>query len=197
MLDDGMEVPVQPALFWTIIAAVAVLLLVFSVNHKYAQLFGSKHITELANGLAQLKRAALSSIIPEGEEYKPERFQHNTIVTSKNLGVIYTISIQQNMYCHHISLSHQTSALAYSAATSFAAWISYILQVSSEKVRVPYSMSSVPGGVWHVVFELTPDEQAAYKSSEPHLLQESSVDSTWKQLGPARAQIQSSSHGET
>ncbi|HEY9776853.1 MAG TPA: hypothetical protein V6C81_24025 [Planktothrix sp.] len=180
-----------------VIIVVAILLVVAFIAggaYKYSSLFAPKHICEFATGIAQLKRAALASIIQPGEEYEARRFDHNTLVTGAGLGVMYTISMQKDLFCHHISISHQTSSLAHSAAMTFATWVSYILNVPAEKISVPIGASSLPGDVWHVTFELTADEEAAYKASEPQVVDQKTVtDSLWKQIAPRREIIMQAS----
>jgi hypothetical protein len=178
-------------MFWSIFIVLIVIAIVViyiaGEAHKYSSLFAPKHISEFATGMAQLKRAAMASIIQPGEDYQAERFDHNTFVSSAGLAAMYTISMQKELFCHHISLSHQTAVLAHSAAMTFATWISYILNVPAEKIKVPIGLSSVPGEVWHVTFELTDAEQAAYKTASPRIPEKQAVtDSLWKELAPNR-----------
>jgi hypothetical protein len=185
-------------MFWPIVSVLIVIAIVviYIVGgaRKYANLFSAGHIAEFSNGMAQLKRAALASVLRPGEEYQADRYDHNTFVSSAGLGVMYTISMQKDLFCHHISLSHQNAALAHSAAMTFASWISYILNVPADKIRVPVGASSLPGEVWHVTFELSDAEQTAFKSSTPQIMEGKSVtDTLWKQLASTREEIVRSS----
>jgi hypothetical protein len=180
-----------------IVAGISVLLLAVLAAFaaaKVSRLLSAKHLSEISDGMASLKIVALKTIMRPGELYEKELYSDlvdkQTFVSSAGLGLMYTVSKQDNLYMHHISISLSSSTLAHSAAMTIAAWISYFLNIPTQKISVPPELSNAPGAVWHITFELSEKEESDYEQTRPRILAAAEITpALWKQIGPVRESI--------
>lgn len=161
---------------------------------KSASLLSARHLSEVSNGIAGLKLAALKAVLRPGELYEKDLYStqidQQTFVTSIGMGFMYTISKQDNLYLHHISVSLRSGALAHSSAMTIAAWLAYFLDIPADKISVPPEISTTPGDVWHVTFELSEAEEKRFEASRPRILPSSKITrAVWQEINPGREKI--------
>jgi hypothetical protein len=162
-------------------------LVMFFFGGKYGKLFSPQHISEFSIGLAKLKPLALQSPLTTHEDYSPERLEGSGFRTSQGLIVAYTVGLEYGHYFHHLSLSHESGVLAHSAAATFAAWISYLLQIDAAKIKVPPPKDSP---IIYINFDLNEEEESAYVAKKVIELQPAEVtQELWHQLGEPRERI--------
>ncbi|HEY9683634.1 MAG TPA: hypothetical protein V6C86_18790 [Oculatellaceae cyanobacterium] len=182
-----------PWIYFDIFVILLVVVVLFFAA-KSAALLSAKHLSEISNGLAGLKVAALKAILRPGELYEKDLYStqidQQTFVTSIGLGFMYTISKQDNLYLHHISVSLRSGALAHSSAMTIAAWLAYFLDIPADKISVPPEISTTPGDVWHVTFELSEAEEKRFEASRPRILPSSKITrAVWQEINPGREKI--------
>jgi hypothetical protein len=173
------------------IMLLAFVIVVALFANKLNTLFSAKHLSEISDGIAGLKIAALKAILRPGQIHEQELYSsqvdEQTFVTSTGFGLMYTISKQGDLYCHHISVSQRTGVLAHSAAMTIATWLAYFLEIPAEKVTVPPELSGAPGEVWHITFELSEAEEERYEQTRPRILATTDVTPLlWQQMGTPR-----------
>ncbi|MDR3614369.1 MAG: hypothetical protein P4L53_12470 [Candidatus Obscuribacterales bacterium] len=185
-----MELWIGVGLFVILLAVIAV------VSAKVSRLLSAKHLSEISDCMARLKIAALKAMVRPGEpdpyeqNFHPDQVAQQTLVTSAGLGLMYTVSKQDDLYSHHISMSSHAGSLAHSAAMTIATWISYFLNIPVDEVGVPPELSNAPGFVWHMTFVLSEEEEHHYEQARPRILTVSDITpAMWKQLGSARESI--------
>ncbi|HEY9718595.1 MAG TPA: hypothetical protein V6C69_14075 [Trichormus sp.] len=163
-----------------VIAALAV----FFMRGKYGKLFSPQHISEFSIALAKLKPLALQSPLTTHEDYSPENLEGKGFRTSQGLIVAYTLGVEYGHNFHHLSLSHESGVLAHSAAATFGAWMSYLLQIDAARMKIPPPKESP---IIYINFDLNEEEESEYVAKKVIELQPVEVtQELWQQVSEPR-----------
>jgi len=156
-------------------------------GRKYGKLLSPEHISEFSDKLSRIKPLAIASPLRTDEDYSEENLEGKGFRTSQGLTLAYTVGFQYGHCFHHISLSHESGVLAFSAAATFASWIAYLLQIDPAKLKIPVPKTQ---SIIYVNFDFTEDENRAYEAKNVIVLKPAEVtQELWQQLSEPRAAI--------
>jgi hypothetical protein len=113
---------------------------------KMGPLFSDEHLTEIAAGLAELKRGALA-----GPPEEPAALR------TAMLGVAYSIALDEGVWVHHLSVSSPVTP-ARAAGTFFLGLVRGRLGLDA----YPLEAFVTQNHVFHLVVRLSEEEQRAF-----------------------------------
>jgi hypothetical protein len=147
-------------------------------NRLARRLLADAHLIEIARGLEEVKKAAVSQPIDSSASFAPLPRDPRILATSLRLLVFYTVSPIEGQYAHQLSLSVAGGYLPRIAGESLLLYLVGLLGVDYDRLDLSVS----PTTVHHVEFLLDEKEQEALERrpiQPPSLARLPALRKTW------------------
>lgn len=148
---------------WVICLSVVPILLItllFISGSIHKKVFSDAHFQEVAESLPALKQAAMD-LPMQGQENPFQPTDPRSLLTSVGLAIVYTVSLHDGVFHHHISISLAARGYtAHAVGDMFMQFVARLLGVGIDRFRLGVSRATVH----HGIFELSLAEHAAYSN---------------------------------
>jgi hypothetical protein len=126
----------------------------------YRRIFANAHFTEVAQGVARIKVAAMERVIASDEDEVRSAADPRALITSAGLAMVYTVRRIEDRFVHHYhySVSVAGGYTAHAVGETFVLFAAKLLSVPFEFLALGVGQSTVH----HAEFQLSPSEQAEF-----------------------------------
>jgi hypothetical protein len=118
------------------------------------QLLTPEHLREIAAKLGPVKLAALGRPTESSAVFAPVPADPCLLATRRGLLVYYSLSVDQDLYCHQMLLTVLGGTTPRRAGQTLVFYLAYLLSLPFERMELAIS----PSTVHHVQFFLNRDE---------------------------------------
>ena len=136
------------------VGVIGILLWQHSLNRT---LLTGEHLREIAAKLGPVKAAALARPTESAAVFAPVPADPCLLTTSRGLLVYYSLSIDQDLYCHQLLLTVVGGATPRRAGLTLVYFLAYLLAIPYERIDLAISTSTVH----HLQFFLNREEHEA------------------------------------
>ena len=129
---------------------------------SYASFFQPAHVVELSRILSPIRAASLANVQAGDEPPPPAALEAQRAMSSQGLRILYTVTSVQDRFIHHYSLS-VGSYTPHAVGRTFGMVVGRLLGLDPAALQVARSNNAV----WHLVAELSAEEQARFVQAAP------------------------------
>jgi len=158
----------------------------WSLAAYYRNLFSVKHYREVAHVLERLRTQAELRPFVDGEETFVEDGDPRKALTSRNLALAYTITQEDDLFVHHLSVSTPPrGGITFAAGETFVSFFAWRLGLK------PAECSAFMGvSVFHLEFAISEENQMGFMDRSPILPTGIDLDTVRKEVLGIRSQIE-------
>lgn len=152
----------------------------------YGRIFADAHFTEVAQGVARLKVAALERVVTTDADEVRSPTDPRVLVTKAGLALVYTVRRLEDRFVHHYSVSVAGGFTAHAVGETFVLFAAKLLGVPFETLALGVGRSTVH----HAEFQLSPSEQTEFAGRPVPEVSLAEIEAFRKEWFEARKRLQ-------